>query len=208
MSLTLNIKSTNVIFMTVGRAPEKKASETLCAPNLVQSMISNPNNSTSSNIPSSNNATSSSTEKPRKVSLPPPVQFRDPPKSSDHQAVVTNGHHLLGSSDANRLRREKLERKVSNNSSAKIIHAEVSEPAVYESPADRNSNRDHSRNRTRHDPCDEDSGTIPLRRKGKTIAEENTSSLSRLETKRGQHHSPAVYVSPTSQREINDKSKR
>jgi hypothetical protein len=158
-------------------------------------------------------SSSSSTDKTRKVSLPPPVQFRDPPKRSDTPVVVANGHHLVGSVDANRLRREKLERKVSNNSSSKISQAEVSEPAVYECPVERNStlgnpNRDHSRNRTRHDPCDEDSGTMPLRRKGKTIPEENTSSLSRLQTKRTQHQGPAVYVSPTSQRENKEKSKR
>ena len=78
-----------------------------------------------------------------------------------------------------------MERKISNSSRA--ILSEVSEPAIYESPVSRsatfeNGVRDQARNRSRHDPADEDSGTIPLRKKSKPKLglDESTASLSRL----------------------------
>ena len=168
-----------------GRSDERKVSETLCAPNLVQSVIT------------------TSVEKTPKVSLPPPVQFRDPPKRPDQPE--TNGDRLIGSSESNRVRREKLERKLSASTSAKVIRAEVSDPAVYESPAPRNGtfgNGDISRNQLMPDVPDDECSTIPLRKKTKPIPDDPSSaSLSRLDSKRGpQHYSPAVYVSPTSQR--------
>ena len=152
-----------------GRSAEKKVSESLCAPLLVQSLIAA--------------TTATTVTPPVKVSLPPPVQFRDPPKTSD---LVQNGgqQFSLENSDSNRLRRENLERKIINSSRA--ILSEVSEPAIYESPVSRsatfeNGVRDQARNRSRHDPADEDSGTIPLRKKAKTkpALDESTASLSR-----------------------------
>ena len=137
--------------------------------------------------------------------MPPPVQFRDPPKlPKQPDQPGTSSDRLIGSSESNRMRREKLERKTSGN-----IRAEISDPAVYESPAPRNGtigNGDISRNQPMPDVPDDDEcgggGTIPLRKKTKPIPDDPTSaSLSRLESKRGQQHfSPAVYVSPTSQR--------
>ena len=171
-----------------GRSNERKVSETLCAPNLVQSVIT------------------TSVEKTPKVSLPPPVQFRDPPKRPDQpNQPETNGDRLIGSSESNRVRREKLERKLSASAAPKVIRAEVSDPAVYESPAPRNGtfgNGDISRNQLMPDVPDDECSTIPLRKKTKPIPDDPSSaSLSRLDSKRGpQHYSPAVYVSPTSQR--------
>jgi hypothetical protein len=86
-------------FLVSEEAPrERKPSENLYAPNLVQSLLSkNPS-------------------KAPKLDVPPPVQFRDPPtgpatleqcreatKPSPDRPVV-NGDQLIGSSDANRIR--------------------------------------------------------------------------------------------------------
>lgn len=154
-----------------GRSSEKKVSENLCAPLLVQSLIA-----------ATAAPTATTVTPPVKVSLPPPVQFRDPPKSSDQ--VQNGGHFSLQNSDSNRLRRENLERKISNSSRA--ILSDISEPATYESPVSRsatfeNGVKDQARNRSRHDPADEDSGTIPLRKKAKPKPglDESTASLSR-----------------------------
>jgi hypothetical protein len=66
-------------------------------------------------------------------------------------------------------RREKLERKVSGNSFPKVTHAELSEPAVYESPNPANGRPEFSKCLPKHEISEEDSGTIPLRRKGRPV---------------------------------------
>ncbi len=96
----------------------------------------------------------------------------------------------VGSSEANRLRREKLERKTSSNATPRSAPADVSDvpavsavvaPAVYDCPVAKGPSVGNGE-ATRVGPLgDDESGTIPLRKKAKPPpAEDTTASLSRL----------------------------
>jgi len=82
-----------------------------------------------------------------KVPLPPPMEFRDPPRRIDISKL--NGS-AKSNSEANQALREKLERRT-------IRTASAIEPATYNPPS--NESMDN------HQQAQVSSGTIPLRRR-------------------------------------------